>query len=85
MRSTVKELRGKKMTIAQVIYINNKCIVTKLSYILQVSKLSKRTINNIQSPILRLAKNKLEIARTVGMSIILYRNQENCNSLWNHL
>jgi hypothetical protein len=81
VRSTVEGLRAKKMTIAQVAYINNMCIVPKLSYMLQVSKLSKRTIDNIQSPILRLAKNKLGIARTVGTSVMLHRNLGNCNSL----
>src|SRR6185295_16336263 len=45
----------------------------------------KRTIDNIQSPILRLAKNKLGIARTVGTSVMLHRNLGNCNSLWNQL
>jgi ligand-binding SRPBCC domain-containing protein len=85
VRSTVEGLRGKKMTIAQVAYINNMCIVPKLNYMLQVTKLPKKMIDNIQSPILRLVKNKLEIARTVGNNVVLHRNLGNCNSLWNQL
>jgi len=52
---------------------------------LQVMKLSKLTIDKIQSPLLRIAKNKLEIVRTVENSIVLHKNLGNCNSLWNQL
>jgi len=52
---------------------------------LQVTKLSKLTIDKIQSPLLRIAKNKLEIVRTVENSIVLHKNLGNCNSLWDQL
>ena len=61
------------------------CIVPKLTYMLQVTKLTKTLIDKIQSPIIRVAKNKLEIIRTIGNSVISHRNLGNCNSLWNHL
>jgi hypothetical protein len=85
VRSTTRLLNTKKMTGAQVSYINNMCIVPKLTYMLQTTKLSKRTIDAIQSPIIGLAKHKLGIARTVSNSIIIYRNMSNCNALWNQL
>jgi len=73
------------MTIAQMSYINNMCIVPKLTYMLQVTKLMKTLIYKIQSPIIRVVKNKLEIIRTIRNSVILHRNLGNCNSLWNYL
>ena len=73
------------MTIAQVVYINNICIIPKLTYLLQVTKLSKAVIEAIQKPILRIAKHKLGIASTVSNSIMLHRNLENCNALWHQL
>ena len=85
VRSTVKILNTKKMTGAQVSYINNMCIVSKLTYMLQTSKLSKRALDVIQSPIIGLAKHKLGIARTVSNSIIIHRNLGNCNALWDQL
>ena len=85
VRSTVKILNTKKMTGAQVSYINNMCIVPKLTYMLQTSKLSKRALDVIQSPIIGLAKHKLGIARTVSNSIIIHRNLGNCNALWDQL
>ena len=85
MRSTVQTLYTKRMTIAQVSYINNICIVPKLSYMLQVSRLSKGSIEAIQVPILRLAKHKLGITRTLSNSVITHRNLGNCNALADHL
>jgi hypothetical protein len=85
VRSTTRLLNTKKMTGTQVSYINNMCIVPKLTYMLQTTKLSKRIIEAIQSPIIGLAKHKLGIARTVSNSIIIHRNMGNCNALWNQL
>ena len=80
-----KAIKYKKMTGMQISYINNMCIVPKLTYMLQMTKLSKRIIEAIQSPIIGLAKHKLGIARTVSNSIIIHRNMGNCNALWNQL
>ena len=85
VRATIRSLNTKRMTIAQVAYINNMCIVPKLLYLLQTMKLTKAVIDKIQSPLLRIAKNKLEIASTTENSIMLHRNLGNCNSLWNQL
>ena len=73
------------MTVAQLLYINNMCIVPKLVYMLQTSRLSKRAIETIQSPIIGLAKHKLGIAKTVSNSVILHRSLGNCNALWDQL
>src|SRR6185295_10647321 len=51
VRSTARLLNTKKITDAQISYINNICIVPKLVYMLQVSRLSKKAIDTIQGPI----------------------------------
>ena len=81
VRSTAKILSTKKMTGAQVAYVNNMCVVPKLTYMFQTSKLSKRALDVIQSPIIGLAKHKLGIAKTVSNSVIIYRSLGNCNAL----
>ena len=81
VRSTTRLLNTKKMIDIQVSYINNMYIVLKLIYMLQTTKLFKRTIDAIQSPIIGLAKHKLGIAKTVSNSIIIHRNMNNCNAL----
>ena len=53
------------MTLAQVAYVNNMCIVPKLTYLLQITKMPKAVIKAIQKPILRVAKHKLEVASIV--------------------
>ena len=85
VRATAKTLSTKKMTGAQVAYINNMCVIPKLTYMLQTSKLSKRAIEVIQSPIIGLAKHKMGVVKTVSNSIIIHRNLGNCNALWDHL
>ena len=73
------------MTGSQVAYINNMCVVSKLTYMLQTSRLSRRAADVIQSPIIGLAKHKLGIAKTVSNSIIIHRNLGNCDALWDQL
>ena len=81
VRSTARLLNTKKITGAQISYINNMCIVPKLVYMLQVSRLSKRAIDTIQGPLIGVAKHKLGIARTISNSVIIHRNLGNCNAL----
>ena len=81
VQATAKTLSTKKMTQAQVAYINNICIVPKLTYMLQTTKLSRIAIDKIQRPILRIAKRKLGVVGTIGNSIMLHKNLSNCNSL----
>ena len=61
------------------------CIVPKLTYMLQTSKLSRRATDVIKSTIIGLPKHKLGIAKTVSNSVIIYRNLGNCNALWDQL
>jgi ribonuclease HI len=85
VRSTIRGLKTKKMTISQLSYINNMCIIPKLCYMLQVSKLSKGVIDSIHNPIIGLAKNKMEMQRSTRNSIVEHKGLGNCKALWKEL
>ena len=74
-------LSPKKVTISQLAYLNNMCLIPKLSYMLQVLKISIKALNNIHQPYIHLVKNKLGIARSAGNYLVSYRGLRDCKIL----
>ncbi|CAG8680223.1 24667_t:CDS:2 [Gigaspora margarita] len=85
--SLVQEEKQNTITRFLGIWINNNCseALTKARAKRIVLKLLERTINSIQQPLLRLAKNKVNWASISSNTTLFHRGLRGCNLLENEL
>ena len=74
-------LNWKKLSMSQLVYVNNKCLLPKISYILQLSKLPIKAFNSIHQPYIRMIKHKLDITQKAGNYIVLHKGLLGCKTL----
>ncbi|CAG8805887.1 41906_t:CDS:2, partial [Gigaspora margarita] len=85
VRATVISLYLKKLTWEQLAYLNNVCIILKLIYMLQATRLSEHELQKIHRPLLKLIKNKAELQVTTSTSLLKHKGLGNCRVLADEL
>ena len=85
VRATVMSLYPKKLTWGQLAYLNNVCIIPKLIYMLQTTRLSEYELQEIHRPLLKLIKNKAELQVTTSTSLLKHKGLGNCRALADEL
>ncbi|CAG8808784.1 33544_t:CDS:2, partial [Gigaspora margarita] len=85
VRAMVISLYPKKLIWGQLAYLNNVCIIPKLIYMLQATRLSEYELQEIHRPLLKLIKNKAELQVTTSTSLLKYKGLGNCRALANKL
>ena len=76
-------LKHKKISLSQIVYINNAVLIPALEYRLMISCLSKAQCDKIHQPMLHLAKWKMSIPSTAANAIPKHPEIVNFKSLWN--
>lgn len=65
-------IKKKKVSVSQVLYINNICLIPKIEYILQNIFLTRKECEAIQQTYITIAKSKVGLQRTTATHIILH-------------
>ena len=72
--TVVNMLKKKKVSLAHLVYINNKVLLPRIEYRLQHCILLKEICNQLQSSIFSLTKNKVSMAKTVANAVLSHKN-----------
>ncbi|CAG8833646.1 4073_t:CDS:2, partial [Gigaspora margarita] len=76
---------SEKTYVGQLAYLNNVCIIPKLIYMLQATRLSKHELQEIHRPLLKLIKNKAELQVTTSSSLLKHKGLGNYRALADEL
>src|SRR5260363_80681 len=76
-------LKHKKMSLNQIVYINNAVLIPMLEYRLLLSCLNKNQCDKIHQPMVQLTKWKMSMPSTTANAITKHPEVLNFKSLWN--
>src|SRR5256886_1715260 len=76
------DLKRKKLSIAQTIYIINKILFPKLLYVGQLSALTKNEWEKLEQPILKFVKHQIGLASSFPTSALHHNGILGLHSLW---
>src|SRR5260363_107771 len=80
---TVARMIGRKhVSLAQMIYINNRILLPRIEYRMQHCLLSRNTCDRLQSSIWKTIKNKANMAITVANSVLTHKHIAGQRSIW---
>src|SRR5260363_311972 len=75
-------IRKKRMTLGQLVYINNRVLIPRLECRLQCCILPENKCMNLHRPMLMMIKNKANLAKTLATSTITHKNIIRVRTLW---
>ena len=72
IRSVVNIIRTKRLTVDQVLYINNRVLIPRLEYRLCTSLFSIITARQLYTPLTKVAKQLLQLPSSAHTSILVH-------------
>ena len=80
--TVTKQLRRKKASLAHMVYINNMVLLPRIEFRAQLKILSKQCCDQLQSPILKLIKNKARMPSTTPNALVMHKKIVGLQSIW---
>ena len=77
-----KAIKKKKMSLGQLVYINNKVLIPRLEYRLQCCLMPQNMCKKIHRPMLMLIKSKANLASTITDGTLTHKNLTGVRTLW---
>ncbi len=77
-----KAILWKKVSVSQLVYLNNSVLMPSIEYRLQTSFLSKASCKRIQRPIWTLIKNKMGLAKSAPNSMCSHVKILGLRTIW---
>jgi exonuclease III/ribonuclease HI len=78
-------LRSKKVTAAQLVYINNKVLLARIEYWTKISYISESNCKKLHNKFIRLIKNKMRIAANANNNIFNHQGLVGATALYQQL
>jgi len=82
VHTITKQIRRKKTSLAHMVYLNNMVLLPRIEFRTQLKILSKQQCDQLQSPILKIIKNKAGMPSTTLNAITMHKKIVGLQSIW---